>query len=128
MCIASICGLGQVASNPIATVLKHYPEEVEKYVGSNSRPLPVVTPAAQATPATKMKDLLSKAAVTAAAATNAAEARAALRTIAESLDHEPKFAPISAAFRKTADDTNDEKVQKSCREYAVKFREWAART
>ncbi len=32
MCIASICGLGQVASNPIASVLKHFPEELDKYM------------------------------------------------------------------------------------------------
>ncbi len=29
----SICGLGQVASNPITSVLKYFPEEVEKYLG-----------------------------------------------------------------------------------------------
>ena len=29
----SICGLGQVAANPIATVLKFFPEEVEKHLG-----------------------------------------------------------------------------------------------
>jgi NADH:ubiquinone oxidoreductase subunit F (NADH-binding) len=32
MTITSICGLGQVASNPIATVLKFFPEEIGKYV------------------------------------------------------------------------------------------------
>src|SRR5207244_4186941 len=34
MLITSICGLGQVASNPIASVLKFFPEEVSKYVGN----------------------------------------------------------------------------------------------
>jgi NADH:ubiquinone oxidoreductase subunit F (NADH-binding) len=29
---ASICGLGQVAANPIATVIKHFPEELNKYL------------------------------------------------------------------------------------------------
>jgi NADH:ubiquinone oxidoreductase subunit F (NADH-binding) len=29
---ASICGLGQVAANPIATVIKHFPEELAKYL------------------------------------------------------------------------------------------------
>jgi NADH:ubiquinone oxidoreductase subunit F (NADH-binding)/NADH:ubiquinone oxidoreductase subunit E len=29
---ASICGLGQVAANPIATVIKHFYEELEKYL------------------------------------------------------------------------------------------------
>jgi NADH:ubiquinone oxidoreductase subunit F (NADH-binding) len=29
---ASICGLGQVAANPIATVIKFFPEELNKYV------------------------------------------------------------------------------------------------
>ena len=33
MGITSICGLGQVAANPIASVLKYFPEEVEKYLG-----------------------------------------------------------------------------------------------
>jgi NADH:ubiquinone oxidoreductase subunit F (NADH-binding)/NADH:ubiquinone oxidoreductase subunit E len=28
----SICGLGQVAANPIASVLKHFPEDVQKYL------------------------------------------------------------------------------------------------
>jgi NADH:ubiquinone oxidoreductase subunit F (NADH-binding) len=32
MCITSICGLGQVASNPIASVMKHFPEELDKYL------------------------------------------------------------------------------------------------
>jgi NADH:ubiquinone oxidoreductase subunit F (NADH-binding) len=32
MCLASICGLGQVAANPIATVIKHFPEELNKYL------------------------------------------------------------------------------------------------
>ena len=29
---ASICGLGQVAANPIASVIKHFPEELARYV------------------------------------------------------------------------------------------------
>ena len=33
MGITSICGLGQVAANPIMSVLKFFPEEVEKYLG-----------------------------------------------------------------------------------------------
>jgi formate dehydrogenase beta subunit len=33
MTITSICGLGMVASNPMATVLKHFSEELEKYLG-----------------------------------------------------------------------------------------------
>jgi formate dehydrogenase beta subunit len=33
MGITSICGLGQVAPNPIASVLKYFPEEVEKHLG-----------------------------------------------------------------------------------------------
>ena len=32
MSLASICGLGQVAANPIATLLKHFPQEVEKHL------------------------------------------------------------------------------------------------
>lgn len=32
MIITSICGLGQVASNPITSVLRHFPEEVDKYL------------------------------------------------------------------------------------------------
>jgi NADH:ubiquinone oxidoreductase subunit F (NADH-binding)/NADH:ubiquinone oxidoreductase subunit E len=32
MSITSICGLGQVASNPIASVIKHFPEELDKYL------------------------------------------------------------------------------------------------
>jgi NADH:ubiquinone oxidoreductase subunit F (NADH-binding)/NADH:ubiquinone oxidoreductase subunit E len=32
MSLTSICGLGQVASNPITSVLKHFPREVEKYL------------------------------------------------------------------------------------------------
>jgi NADH:ubiquinone oxidoreductase subunit F (NADH-binding)/NADH:ubiquinone oxidoreductase subunit E len=31
MSLTSICGLGQVASNPIATVVKHFPDELERY-------------------------------------------------------------------------------------------------
>jgi NADH:ubiquinone oxidoreductase subunit F (NADH-binding) len=33
MSIASICGLGQVASNPIASVIRYFPGELAKYVG-----------------------------------------------------------------------------------------------
>jgi NADH:ubiquinone oxidoreductase subunit F (NADH-binding)/NADH:ubiquinone oxidoreductase subunit E len=32
MCGASICGLGQVAANPITSVIKHFPEELERYI------------------------------------------------------------------------------------------------
>jgi NADH:ubiquinone oxidoreductase subunit F (NADH-binding)/NADH:ubiquinone oxidoreductase subunit E len=32
MTITSICGLGMVAANPMATVVKHFPEELEKYL------------------------------------------------------------------------------------------------
>ena len=32
MSVASICGLGQVASNPIATVMKYFPEELDRYL------------------------------------------------------------------------------------------------
>jgi NADH:ubiquinone oxidoreductase subunit F (NADH-binding)/NADH:ubiquinone oxidoreductase subunit E len=32
MTLTSICGLGQVAANPITTVIKHFREEVERYV------------------------------------------------------------------------------------------------
>jgi NADH:ubiquinone oxidoreductase subunit F (NADH-binding)/NADH:ubiquinone oxidoreductase subunit E len=37
MSIASICGLGQVASNPITSVIKFFPEEVNKYLAANGR-------------------------------------------------------------------------------------------
>jgi NADH:ubiquinone oxidoreductase subunit F (NADH-binding) len=37
MTIASICGLGQVASNPITSVIKYFPEDVKKYVSGNGR-------------------------------------------------------------------------------------------
>ena len=33
MGITSICGLGQVAANPIASVLKYFPEELDRYLG-----------------------------------------------------------------------------------------------
>jgi NADH:ubiquinone oxidoreductase subunit F (NADH-binding)/NADH:ubiquinone oxidoreductase subunit E len=33
MTAASICGLGQVAANPIASVIKHFPEDLDKYLG-----------------------------------------------------------------------------------------------
>ncbi len=32
MALTSICGLGQVAGNPIASVLKNFPEDVDRYV------------------------------------------------------------------------------------------------
>jgi NADH:ubiquinone oxidoreductase subunit F (NADH-binding) len=32
MGIASICGLGQVASNPIVSVIKHFREDLDKYL------------------------------------------------------------------------------------------------
>ncbi len=32
MGITSICGLGQVAANPIATVIKHFPDELNRYL------------------------------------------------------------------------------------------------
>jgi len=32
MGLASICGLGQVAANPMTTILKHFPEELDKYL------------------------------------------------------------------------------------------------
>ncbi len=32
MSITSICGLGQVASNPISSVIKHFPEELNTYL------------------------------------------------------------------------------------------------
>jgi NADH:ubiquinone oxidoreductase subunit F (NADH-binding) len=31
MGVTSICGLGQVAANPIATVLKYFREDLERY-------------------------------------------------------------------------------------------------
>ena len=34
MTITSICGLGQVASNPMATVMKYFPKELDKYLKS----------------------------------------------------------------------------------------------
>jgi NADH:ubiquinone oxidoreductase subunit F (NADH-binding)/NADH:ubiquinone oxidoreductase subunit E len=34
MLITSICGLGQVASNPIATVMKFFPEDLNRYLGN----------------------------------------------------------------------------------------------
>src|SRR5439155_515108 len=34
MAVTSICGLGQVAANPLLSVLKHFPEEVEKYLNA----------------------------------------------------------------------------------------------
>lgn len=37
MLIASICGLGQVASNPIASILRHFKPELQKYVTVNGK-------------------------------------------------------------------------------------------
>jgi NADH:ubiquinone oxidoreductase subunit F (NADH-binding)/NADH:ubiquinone oxidoreductase subunit E len=36
MTLASICGLGQVAANPIASVLKYFPQEIAKYGATTS--------------------------------------------------------------------------------------------
>ena len=33
MAITSICGLGQVAANPITSVVKYFPEELDRYLG-----------------------------------------------------------------------------------------------
>jgi NADH:ubiquinone oxidoreductase subunit F (NADH-binding)/NADH:ubiquinone oxidoreductase subunit E len=42
MASTSICGLGQVAANPMTTLLRHFPEELEKYLqptaGARARP------------------------------------------------------------------------------------------
>ena len=35
MTLTSICGLGQVAGNPIASVLKNFPQDVDRYVAPN---------------------------------------------------------------------------------------------
>lgn len=32
MTVTAICGLGQVASNPLSTLLKHFPDDVAKYL------------------------------------------------------------------------------------------------
>jgi NADH:ubiquinone oxidoreductase subunit F (NADH-binding)/NADH:ubiquinone oxidoreductase subunit E len=40
MTLASICGLGQVASNPLATVLKHFRRDVEKHLSDGRAPTP----------------------------------------------------------------------------------------
>ena len=32
MALASICGLGQVAPNPITSVMKYFPEELEEHL------------------------------------------------------------------------------------------------
>jgi NADH-quinone oxidoreductase subunit F len=32
MSLTSICGLGQIAANPITTVMKHFPEELEEHL------------------------------------------------------------------------------------------------
>jgi NADH:ubiquinone oxidoreductase subunit F (NADH-binding) len=42
MLIASICGLGQVASNPIASVLRHFRPELEQYVASTEKTMAAV--------------------------------------------------------------------------------------
>jgi NADH:ubiquinone oxidoreductase subunit F (NADH-binding) len=34
MILASICGLGQVASNPISSILRHFRPEAEKYIAA----------------------------------------------------------------------------------------------
>jgi NADH:ubiquinone oxidoreductase subunit F (NADH-binding)/NADH:ubiquinone oxidoreductase subunit E len=38
MYLTSICGLGQVAANPITSVLKFFPEDVERYLGRTASP------------------------------------------------------------------------------------------
>jgi NADH:ubiquinone oxidoreductase subunit F (NADH-binding)/NADH:ubiquinone oxidoreductase subunit E len=38
MYLTSICGLGQVAANPITSVLKYFPEDVERYRTTEGRP------------------------------------------------------------------------------------------
>src|SRR5262249_29838048 len=37
MILASICGLGQVASNPITSVLRHFGPEVDRYLARTAR-------------------------------------------------------------------------------------------
>lgn len=37
MVIASICGLGQVASNPMTSIVKYFPEEAKKYLAANGQ-------------------------------------------------------------------------------------------
>jgi len=32
MSLTSICGLGQIAANPMKTVMKHFPEELEEHL------------------------------------------------------------------------------------------------
>ncbi len=44
MQITSICGLGQVAPNPITSVLKYFPEELDKYLAGERSPAPSGTP------------------------------------------------------------------------------------
>src|SRR5207302_772463 len=39
----SICGLGQVASNPITSVIKHFPEDLDSYLDGRSQPSPLKT-------------------------------------------------------------------------------------
>jgi formate dehydrogenase beta subunit len=36
MSLASICGLGQVAANPISSVIKHFPEELNRYLKTSA--------------------------------------------------------------------------------------------
>ena len=38
MIITSICGLGQVASNPISSVIRHFPEDVDRYLNNAKYP------------------------------------------------------------------------------------------
>ena len=32
MSLTSICGLGQIAANPMKTLMKHFPEELEEHL------------------------------------------------------------------------------------------------
>jgi len=43
MATTSICGLGQVASNPITSVIKHFPEDLDSYLDGRSQPSPLKT-------------------------------------------------------------------------------------
>jgi NADH:ubiquinone oxidoreductase subunit F (NADH-binding) len=38
MILTSICGLGQVAPNPLLTLAKYFPEEVEAHLGRQGAP------------------------------------------------------------------------------------------
>jgi NADH:ubiquinone oxidoreductase subunit F (NADH-binding)/NADH:ubiquinone oxidoreductase subunit E len=42
--LTSICGLGQVAANPITSVIKFFPEELDRYLGRNGKPVAATTP------------------------------------------------------------------------------------